>query len=156
MPGFPGLLGTDLTQMSREDKVELLWTILRRKIHGLSFSPYIEGQSPGVEISERQIRERLQIIAPYTQWIRSFSCTEGNQETPRIAHENGLKTMVGVGLSEELDKNEIELRNGIEVARAGHADILAVGNEVMLREDLTEAQLIDYIERAKAAVPGVP
>ena len=67
-----------------------------------------------------------------------------------------LKTMVGVGLSEELDKNEIELRNGIEVARAGHADILAVGNEVMLREDLTEDQLIDYIERAKAAVPGVP
>ena len=90
----------DLTQMSREDKVELLWTILRRKIHGLSFSPYIEGQSPGVEISERQIRERLQIIAPYTKWIRSFSCREGNQETPRIAHENGLKTMVGVGLSE--------------------------------------------------------
>ena len=156
VPGFPGLLGTDLTQMSREDKVELLWTILRRKIHGLSFSPYLEGQSPGVEISEPQIRERLRIIEPYTHWIRSFSCREGSQETPRIAHELGLKTMVGVGLSEELDKNEIELRNGIEVARAGHADILAVGNEVMLREDLTEDQLIDYIERAKAAVPGVP
>ena len=68
----------------------------------------------------------------------------------------GLKTMVGVGLSEDLESNEIELRNGIEVARAGHADILAVGNEVMLREDLTEEQLIDYIQRARAAVPGVP
>ena len=64
--------------------------------------------------------------------------------------------MVGVGLSEDLAVNEVELRNGIEVALAGHADILAVGNEVMLREDLTEAQLIDYIERARAAVPGVP
>jgi len=156
VPGFPALLGTDFSQMSRADKIELLQAILRHKIHGISFSPYVDGQSPGAEISEPQIRERLSIIQPYTHWIRSFSCREGNQETPRIAHENGLKTMVGVVLSEDLELNEIELRNGIEVARAGHADILAVGNEVMLREDLTEDQLIDYIERAKAAAPGVP
>jgi len=156
VPGFPALLGTDFSQMSRADKVELLQTILRYRIHGISFSPYVDGQSPGTEISEHQIRERLSIIQPCTHWIRSFSCREGNQETPRIAHENGLKTMVGVVLSEDLELNEIELRNGIEVARAGHADIFAVGNEVMLREDLTEDQLIDYIERAKAAVPGVP
>jgi exo-beta-1,3-glucanase (GH17 family) len=156
VPGFPALLGTDFSQTSRADKIELLQAILRHKIHGISFSPYVDGQSPGAEISEPQIRERLSIIQPYTHWIRSFSCREGNQETPRIAHENGLKTMVGVVLSEDLELNEIELRNGIEIARAGHADILAVGNEVMLREDLTEDQLIDYIERAKAAVPGVP
>jgi exo-beta-1,3-glucanase (GH17 family) len=156
VPGFPGLLGTDFSQMSRAEKIELLQAILRHQIHGISFSPYIEGQSPGTEISEHQIRDRLSIIQPYTQWIRSFSCIEGHQQTPRIAHENGLKAMVGVGLSEDLDANEIQLRNGIEIARAGHADILAVGNEVMLREDLTEDQLIDYIQRARAAVPGVP
>ncbi len=156
VPGFPGLFGTDFSQMSRDRKAELLRIILRQKIHGLSFSPYVEGQSPGVEISEPQIRERLSIIEPYTRWIRTFSCIEGNQATPRIAHEMGLKTMVGVGLSEDLDINEIELENGIEVARAGHADILAIGNEVMLREDLTDGQLIEYIERAQEAVPGVP
>ena len=156
VPGFPALLGTDFSQMSRPDKVDLLKAILREKIHGISFSPYVRGQSPRDEIKEPQIRERLSIVQPYVNWIRTFSCIEGNQETPRIAHENGLKTMVGVGLSEELDMNEIELQNGIEVARAGHADILAVGNEVMLREDLSDDQLIEYIERAKAAVPGVP
>jgi len=156
VPGFPGLLGTDFSQMSRADKVELLKTILHQKIHGLSFSPYVGGQSPRTEIGEKQIRERLGIIQPHVRWIRTFSCIEGNQETPRIARENGLKTMVGVGLSEDLDINEIELRNGIELARAGHADILAVGNEVMLREDLSEDQLIEYIGRAKAAVPDVP
>jgi exo-beta-1,3-glucanase (GH17 family) len=141
--------------MPRAKKIELFRIILRQKIHGMSFSPYIEGQSPGTEISEHQIRQRLGIIQPYTRWIRSFSCIEGHQETPRIAHENGLRTMVGVGLSEDLDMNEMQLRNGIKVARAGHANILAVGNEVMLREDLTEDQLIDYIQRARAAVPGV-
>ena len=156
VPGFPGLLGTDFSQMSRADKAALLREILRRKIHGLSFSPYMEGQSPGTEIGEQQIRDRLSIIEPYTHWIRTFSCIEGHQQSPRVAHENGLRTMVGIGLSEDLEINEVELHNGIEVARAGHADILAVGNEVMLREDLTEDQLIDYIERAQDAVPGIP
>jgi len=156
VPGFPALLGTDFSGMSRADKVELLQAILRHKIHGLSFSPYVAGQSPGIELGEEQIRERLSIIEPYTHWIRTFSCIEGNEQTPRIAHDRGLKTMVGVGLGEDRDANERELRNGIEIARAGHADILALGNEVMLRQDLSEDALIDYIERARSAVPGVP
>lgn len=156
VPGFPGLLGTDFSRMSSADKVALLKAILEEKIHGISFSPYLDGQSPGTEISDAQIRDRLAIIQPYTHWIRSFSCIEGNQQIPRIAHEHGLKTMVGIGLSDDLDINEQELRNGIEIARAGHVDILAVGNEVMLRGDLNDDQLIDYIHRAREAAPGIP
>ncbi len=148
--------GEDLSALSRQQKIALLQQILRRKIHGISFSPYVDGQSPGTQISEEQIRERLAIIQPYTRWIRSFSCIDGNQEIARIAHENGLKTMVGVDLGEDLEANEEELANGIAVAQAGHADIFVVGNENLLRQDLTEQQLLEYIERAKAAVPGVP
>jgi exo-beta-1,3-glucanase (GH17 family) len=33
---------------------------------------------------------------------------------------------------------------------------VAVGNEVLLREDLSEDELIGQIERVKAALPGVP
>ncbi|MEM7435368.1 MAG: glycosyl hydrolase family 17 protein [Myxococcota bacterium] len=142
--------------MSRADKIALLRQILEEKIHGISFSPYVDGQSPGADITEGQIQSRLDIIKPYTHWIRTFSCIEGNEAIPRIAHDNGLKTMVGIGLSEHLDINETEFQNGVDIARAGHADILAVGNEVMLREDLSEDQLVGYIERAKEAVPGIP
>ena len=154
-PGSAALQGADFSNMSQADKSLVFRRILNEKIHGLAFSPYVDGQAPGTEISEEQIRARLSIIKPYTRWIRSFSCIEGHQEIPRIAHENGLKTMVGVSLSNDLDANEIELANGIAVAKAGHVDILAIGNEVMLREDLTAKQLIDYIRRAKAAVPNV-
>ena len=148
--------GVDFARLSREEKSALLQQILLRKIHGISFSPYMDGQSPGVQISEQQIRERLAIIQPYTHWIRSFSCIDGNQEIARIAQEAGLKTMVGVDLGDDLEANEEELANGIAVAQAGHADIFVVGNENLLRQDLTEQQLLEYIERAKAAVPGVP
>ena len=154
--GPAALLASQLQGLSEVDRRALLREILAGKIHGISFSPYLDGQSPGTEISEAQIRERLAIIQPYTHWIRSFSCIDGNQAIPRIAHENGLKTMVGVDLSAELDENEVELANGIEVAQAGHADILVIGNEILLRGDLSEDQLIEYIERARAAVPGVP
>jgi exo-beta-1,3-glucanase (GH17 family) len=148
--------GVDFSRLSRADKVALFHRILQQKIHGISFSPYIDGQAPGSEIGEAQIRERLSIIRPCVHWIRTFSCVAGNQATPRIAHQMGLKTMVGVSLSDDRDANEKELANGIEVARAGHADILAVGNENLLRRDLPVDELIGYIQRAKDAVPGVP
>ena len=131
-------------------------TLLADKIHGLSFSPYISGQGPGTQITEAQIHQRLQLMAPYVKWVRTFSCTEGNELIPKIAAEYGLKTLVGVWLEDDLENNEKELANAIKVAQAGHADLLAVGNEVLLREEMSQEQLIDYIHRAKQGAPGVP
>ncbi len=149
------LSGIDFSGHSIDDLRALVRQILEGKIHGLSFSPYVEGQGPGTQLGEAQIRERLDIIKPYVHWIRSFSCTDGNELIPRIAAENGLKSMVGVWLDDDKEHNEIEFANAIEVAKAGHADILAVGNEVLLRGDMSEDELIDYINRAKQAAPNV-
>ncbi len=149
------LAGIDLSRLSIEDLKSLVRQVLEARIHGISFSAYLEGQGPGTRIAEDQIRARLGIIQPYVRWVRSFSSTDGKQLIPRIAHENGLKTMVGVWLADDHAKNEAELANAIAVAKAGHADILAVGNEVLLRGELSEDELIDYIERAKRAVPGI-
>jgi glucan 1,3-beta-glucosidase len=129
---------------------------LQRGVHGLCFSPYLEGQQPGSQVTAQQIRERLNIIKPHTGWVRTFSCTDGHEQTPRIAHELGLKTLVGAWLGTDAAINERELQGVIDVARAGHADIVAVGNEVMLREDLSEDELLVAIERVKQALPGVP
>ena len=150
------LAGIDLSGLSSDDLRALVRKILDAKIHGISFSPYVEGQGPGTQLGAEQIRERLAVIQPYVNWVRSFSCTEGHELVPAIAAENGLKTMVGVWLDDDREHNELELANAIEVAQAGHADILAVGNEVLLRGELTEDELIDYINRAKQAAPGVP
>ena len=149
------LAGIDFSKHSIDDLRALVRQILEGKIHGISFSPYVEGQGPGTQLGEPQIRERMSVIQPHVRWIRSFSCTEGNELIPRIAVENGLKTMVGVWLDDDKEHNEKELANAIEVAKAGHANILAVGNEVLLRGDLTEDELIDYINRATQAVPDI-
>ncbi len=147
------LAGIDISGLSVDDLRALVRKILEAKIHGISFSPYVEGQGPGTQISAAQIRERLALIQKNVNWVRSFSCKEGNEQIPAIAAENGLKTMVGIWLDDDREQNEIEIANAIEIAKAGHADILAVGNEVLLRGDISEDELLEYIHRVKAAVP---
>ena len=150
------LAGINVAGLSEQALRQLVQDILEEKIHGISFSPYVEGQGPGTQIQESQIRERLELIKDYTTAIRTFSCSEGNELIPAIAKEAELSTMVGVWLDDNREQNEIELANAIEIAKMGHADILGVGNEVLLRGDLSEHELLDYIERAKSAGTGVP
>lgn len=150
------LAGIDISSYAIEQLKNLVAALLERKIHGICFSPYIAGQGPGAELSDEQIRARLSIVQPYVHWVRTFACSEGNERIPAIAKELGLKTLVGVWLGEDLEINEVELANGMALARAGHVDLLAVGNEVLLRDELSENELIDYIERAKRDAAGVP
>jgi len=128
------------------------------KLYGLNFSPYMDGQSPDREtlISEEQIRERLRIIAPYTRWIRTFGMTCGLENTGRIAHEMDLKVAGGAWLSDDMAENSRQMANLIEAARNGEIDLAVVGSEVLLRHDLTEARLLEYIQQFRDAVPGVP
>jgi len=149
------LSGVDFSELSLADSVELLRDILADKIYGISFSPYLDGQEPGIELGQEQIEQRMRIIQPCVRLVRSFSCLEGHQHIPRIARRHGLNTMVGVCLSEDHDKNELELASGIELAKEGVVDILAVGNEVLLRQELTVDEIIGYIDRARQEVPGV-
>jgi len=134
----------------------LVRQVLDAGLHGLCFSPYVEGQGPGDPVDESQIRERLAIVRPFVRWIRTFSCTDGNELIPAVARSYGLKTLVGVWLGENGAQNEAELDNAIRLARDGQVDILGVGNEVLLRGDLVEDELLEFIQRAKEALPGIP
>ena len=125
-------------------------------MHGIGFSAYEEGQKPGDELSLAQVQRRMTIIKPYVQWVRSFSCIQGNELIPMVARQQGLKTLVGAWLGDDLEKNEQEIEALIKLAKDGYVDVAAVGNEVMYRDDLTEEQLLDYMRRVKAAVPDIP
>lgn len=151
---FLSLSGMNVLDKSKVELETLTQNILSNQIHGISFSPYTEGQGPGTPITAEQIEQRLSVISDSVKWIRSFSCTEGNELIPQIAKQRGLKTLVGAWLDNDLENNEKEINNLIATAKAGFVDIVAVGNEVLLREDLTEEQLIAYIRRVKQALPG--
>ena len=153
---FRSLLGIDTNQLDTIALKKLSQTALNNGLHGLCFSPYEEGQKPGDSISESQIRRKLELILPYTKWIRTFSCTEGNEQIPVIAKEYGLKTLVGAWLGDDPKVNEAEIQGLIELSKSGYVDIAAVGNEVMYRGDLEEDELIEFIVRVKQQIPTIP
>ncbi|MGB0773564.1 MAG: glycosyl hydrolase family 17 protein [Flavobacteriaceae bacterium] len=138
-----------------EKQLKSLWLkTLEAGMHGICFSMYEDGQEPGDTITVAQVERRVKILKPYTNWIRSFSCIEGNEHIPRVAKQHGLKTLVGAWLGDDDEKNKQEIKALIELANEGNVDIAAVGNEVLYRNDLSLDELIDYMKEVRAAIPA--
>lgn len=145
-----------MDDLPKEDILSLFHEVLNDGVHGFCYSMYEEGQKPGDVISEEQIRRRLKTLEPHTQWIRSFSCTEGNELIPVIAKEFGMNTLVGAWLSDDEEKNKEEIEGLIKLAKEGHVDIAAVGNEVLYRNDLSKEELVEHIKHVKKELPDIP
>ncbi|MDP3613311.1 MAG: MFS transporter, partial [Rubrivivax sp.] len=126
---------------------------LQRGLYGLCFSAYAEGQRAGDQLLASNVSRRIDLIAPHVQWVRSFACTEGHEAIPRLARTKGLKTVVGAWISHDRERNEREIQALITLAQEGMVDIAVVGNEVLLRGELPEPELLAYLARVKAALP---
>jgi GPH family glycoside/pentoside/hexuronide:cation symporter len=126
---------------------------LAARVYGLCFSPYAEGQGSHDMLSQQQIDRRMNIVAPNTRWVRTFACTGGHEMIPAAARAQGLKTMVGAWIGHDRARNEREIESLLKLAQAGLVNIAVVGNEVLLREELPEQELLSYIQRVRAALP---
>lgn len=146
--------GNQLQSKSNKELSSIFVESLNAGVHGLCFSPYADGQRIGDQLTEGQIKRRMDIIAPKAKWVRSFSCTEGNELIPKIAHQKGLKNLVGAWVSNDMHKTKIEIDGLISLANQGLVDIAAVGNEVLMREELSEEELLNYIKEVRKAIPA--
>lgn len=124
-------------------------------LYGLDFSSYLDGQNPngGSTVDEAQLRSRMDLVAPHTDWIRTFGMQNGLEKAGAVAHEQGLKAALGAWLSSETASNAQQISNLIHEAQAGHVDLAIVGSEVLLRGDLSSAALGNYISQVRASVP---
>ena len=145
----------DFSNHSPYDMKKSFQTMLQKGMHGMCFSPYLEGQDLNDELSEEQIQRRIDIIKPYTNWIRSFSCTKGNELTPKIAKQNNLKSLVGASIGSDRHENEKEIQQLIKLGKAGYVDIAAVGNEALLRKELSVEEVLGYIKQVKTELPDI-
>lgn len=123
----------------------------------LSFAPFRDGQSPlaGRFPTEAEVDADLALLAPHTRAIRTYAAIEGEYEVPALAAKHGLKVWLGLWLGRDRAANAREIARGIELARAHPRTVerVVVGNEVLLRRDLSPAELIDALDRVRAAVP---
>ena len=150
------LLGTNIDKLSDEELKKLCKKILKSKIHGICFSLYEGDQQPGDIVSDDQIIRRLKILKPYTTSIRTFSSLGEHSRIVEIAKDMGFKTLVGAWLSDDFESNDKEIEGLIQLANKGLVDVAAVGNEVIYRKELSEEQLISYINNVKENIKNIP
>ena len=99
---FMSLAGITAVEHPVEELKSISRNLLNDGIHGICFSAYDEGQQPGDQLTETQVRRKLSILKPHISWVRTFSCTEGNEFIAQIAKEMGIKTLVGAWLGDDL------------------------------------------------------
>jgi exo-beta-1,3-glucanase (GH17 family)/cellulose synthase/poly-beta-1,6-N-acetylglucosamine synthase-like glycosyltransferase len=124
-------------------------------IQGFAFSPYREGETPLEHRlpSAAEIDQDLALLNGRTYAIRTYSTEGVLADIPAMAARYGINVAMGAWIDARLDNNEIELTRLIEVASKHHNVVRAiVGNEALLRGDVTSAQLIGYLDRARAAL----
>ena len=126
------------------------------RVPALNFSPYLRGQRPsaGIEIADEQIVRRLAPLIGYTQAIRTYGASSGLKRIAPLAQGMGFDVWAGAWISSDLAGNERELANLVAIGTDGHASVLVVGSEVLLRRDLSEAALLGYLARVRRAVPA--
>jgi glucan 1,3-beta-glucosidase len=124
---------------------------------GLCFGPYLNGEDPGITtIPEPVLRERLVIVRNYTTWVRSYGVDGGLEPFGETAHSLGMKSAVGAWLGNDTEANLHALETLIEIGNQGEADVLIVGSEALIRNDLSDRDLVTYIQWVRSEVPGVP
>ncbi len=128
------------------------------RVQCMSYAPFRKpGESPFIEetiVSEERLREDLTLLAARTGCVRTYSVQQGLDAVPKVARELGMNVMLGVWLGRDRAENEAELARAIQLANeyAGTVTTLIVGNEVLLRRELPESVLAEYLGRARSQV----
>lgn len=132
---------------------EIDWT---GTFQGLSFSPYREHQDPSVGIypSAEEIDADLALLQGKATHVRTYSSIDGLERIPDLAKRYGLKVTAGAWVDQRWQRNEEEIQNLIRNALfENNVTRLIVGNESILRGDLSVEQLSNYLRRVRTQSP---
>ncbi len=128
------------------------------RIACVSYSPFRKsGETPldpDAQISPERIDQDLRALSQRFDCVRTYSQGQGLSAVPRIAQRYGMKVLLGIWLDGDALSNAQQVKLGIATARQ-YPQVLRgviVGNEVLLRGDLSSAQLAVYLHEVRAAV----
>ncbi|MDD5577992.1 MAG: glycosyltransferase [Methylobacter sp.] len=120
---------------------------------GVTFNPMRKNdtQKNNSYPSEAEIEQDIILLSDKVHAIRTYSVLKGLYKVPELAAKHGLNVTVGAWIDGDLEKNRQEIEALIQISRQNNPKIvrLMVGNEVMLRKDIPEEQLIEYLREVK-------
>ncbi len=123
------------------------------EIGGYAFSPFHAGESPqtGDYPTIAQIKSDLELVAQHTHNIRTYTVEGDLGSIPALAEGMNLNVTLGAWLDRHEQANAAELAKVVQVANA-NPDVkqIMVGNETILRGDLTVPELMADIALVKS------
>jgi exo-beta-1,3-glucanase (GH17 family) len=107
------------------------------------------------KVTPAQIEADLSILKTRTNCVRTYGLTQGLDAVPAVARKMGMRVKLGIWLARDATQNQAQLSQGLALARLypDVIDLLIVGNEVLLRKELTAPQLAAILQTAKAQSP---
>ena len=128
------------------------------KVQCVSYAPFRGEQSPlnaWTHIEADQIEQDLRQLKEITDCVRTYSMENGLDQVPAIAAKvGGMKVLQGIWLSSNRTKNFEQAALAVRLSKdfPGIITSIIVGNEVLLRGEMTTADLVSIIRSVKAQV----
>jgi exo-beta-1,3-glucanase (GH17 family) len=127
----------------------------------LDLGPYVDGSNPedGALPTPAQVAKLLDVLRPYTQAVRTYTCAplQGSADTiSSIAKQKKFIVSAGAWISTNQTANKKEADYLIAEMDKKNADLAILGSEVFLRKDLTHEEMLTWIRYVKARNSTVP
>jgi exo-beta-1,3-glucanase (GH17 family) len=127
------------------------------KLLCVSYAPFRDTQTPLVlttHIAPDQIALDMAQLARISDCVRTYSIENGLDLVPAQAAKVGLKVMLGIWLGSDRLKNLTQISTAVSLTKQfpGVITSLVVGNEVLLRGEMTTNDLAATIRSVKAQV----
>jgi exo-beta-1,3-glucanase (GH17 family) len=127
------------------------------KLLCVSYAPFRGDQTPlqlTTHIEPEQIAQDLAQLAKITDCVRTYSIDNGLDQVPALAAKVGLKVIQGIWLGSNRLKNLAQISTVVGLTKQYPAVIssVVVGNEVLLRGEMTTSDLAATIRSVKSQV----
>jgi exo-beta-1,3-glucanase (GH17 family) len=127
------------------------------KLQCVSYAPFRGAQTPliaSTHIEADQIEQDLAQLARITDCVRTYSIENGLDQVPGIAAKVGLKVIQGLWLGSDRLKNlnQTAIVVGLTKRYPSVITAVVVGNEVLLRGEMTATDLAATIRSVKAQI----
>ncbi len=126
------------------------------KLQCVSYSPFDKNQTPlrsDFVIRPERMDADLALLSKYFSCVRTYSMT-GLDDLPFYARKHGMKVLLGAWVSPNPKNTRLEIEQLIATANR-YPDVVqavVVGNEALLRKDISGARLAQLISEVKSRV----
>ena len=127
-----------------------------RAIESLSYNfvePETDPHAVASSEQKRQLAVDLALLSKITKTVRLYAASGSNREVPAAAARQGLGVIVGAWVAKDTDFTKREIDAAVDAAnRISAVKAVGVGNEAIMRQEVTVDELIAAIRQVRQRV----